>query len=264
MCTFVLLQRVHPDYPVVIAANRDEVYARPTAAAAVLVEEPRVVGGRDRRSGGTWLGATAAGFVAGLTNQRTWRLPDPALRSRGEVVLEALRRGSVDGVEALLAGLDPRAYNPFNLVYGDAGGLRVAYARPDRERVELDAVPDGVHVLPNDRLDAPGFAKVARARALAARAGSPRELGRLLGDHHRPDLAEVTPPPPGSPFDRALARELDALCVHTPAYGTRSATVLALVDGAVARYLYADGPPCRTAFADLTGLLTARRPSAPR
>ena len=106
MCTIVLLHRVHPRWPVVIAANRDEYYSRAASAPEVLTRDPvPVLGGRDARHAGTWMGATQRGFFVGLTNQRTLRPADASRRSRGEVVLEALRRGSREAVDELTCTL---------------------------------------------------------------------------------------------------------------------------------------------------------------
>lgn len=260
MCTLVILHRVRPDLPLVVAANRDELYAREASGPALLLTEPRAIGGRDGLSGGTWMGATAGGLFVGLTNQRSWR-PGPGPRSRGSVVLEALRSGSVAGVERLLAALDPSEVASFNLLFGDGERARIAYSRREMPQVELVELSPGLHVLPNDRLLSAEFPKILRAAALAeplvqlpwpALASG---LASLLGDHRKPSLAEVPQPPPDSPFSHELVRELQAICIHTPLYGTRSATIAALSPGTVAHYLFADGPPCRTPFADVTALL---------
>jgi uncharacterized protein with NRDE domain len=125
-------------------------------------------------------------------------------------------------------------------------------------------VPPGLHILPNDRLGSPDFPKVERARGLvadvaaAARAELPERLRAILGDHARPDLAAVAAPPRDTEIAREVIRELQAICVHTPWYGTRSATHVELRPGACDRYLFADGPPCTTRFAEVTPLLHAR------
>jgi uncharacterized protein with NRDE domain len=256
MCTMVILQRVHPRYPVVVAATRDEYYARPATPPQVLSDDPRVIGGRDETSGGTWLGVTAGGLFVGLTNQRTYRAPDPALRSRGAVVLDALRTGSTAGVRALLEGLDAREHNAFNLLFGDAGELHVGYARGDDPRVAIERVPDGFHVLPNDVLDSREFPKVDRARAIADVHADPADLVAILRDHDMPPLADVSVPD-GSALPRELVRQLHAVCIHTPAYGTRSASIVALEPGRVAEYWFTDGPPCTAPLRDVTSLVTS-------
>jgi len=260
MCIIVLFFQVHPQLPLVVAANRDEYYARPSSGPVVLCESPRVVGGRDAHRGGTWMGFAEGGLFAGLTNQRTLGPPEPTRRSRGEVVLGALRAGSVAGVEHLLAGIDARAYNPFNLVFGDARQLRVAYAREGDPAVRVQALPPGLHVLANDTLGTP-MPKVARAEELARPLGArpwfelATSLHAMLADHALPDPDRVPSPPPW--IDREVARQLQALCVHTPAYGTRSATLGAVGGDGVMHYRFAGGPPCQTPFADVTALLAA-------
>lgn len=255
MCTVLLLREVHPDFPLVVAANRDEFYARAATPPQLLVERPRAIGGRDSERAGTWMGATEHGFFVGLTNQRLKGATVPAARSRGEVVLRALELGTIEGVERLLGGLDPRDFLPFNLLYGDAHRLRVAYVRPLEPLVTED-VPPGVHVLPNDRLDSPLFPKVERAKELVApwlQRPWPelvRGLEAVLGDHHKPPLG---PAAEDLPFPPEFLRELGALCIHTPGYGTRSSAILALEPGRVAHYLAT--AEAHGAWSDMTPLL---------
>lgn len=262
MCTVLILRRVHPTLPLVLAANRDEFYARPTRGPELLLPSPRTVGGRDEVRSGTWMGVTAGGLFVGLTNQRTPAPADATRRSRGEVVLRALETGSVEGVERLLETLAPHEFNPFNLLYGDAERLRVAYARPDG--LLREDVPEGVHVLPNDQLDHPGIPKVSRALALGS-AGVGRDweplsaaLKAALSDHALPALEDVEEPHQGSLFTRELVRELQALCIHTPAYGTRSAALVALQPGRVAHYEATEGAPCVSPWVDVRPLLYPR------
>ncbi|MBI5517212.1 MAG: NRDE family protein [Deltaproteobacteria bacterium] len=255
MCTITILRGVHPRHPLLVAANRDEYRSRAWDPPALLHPSPRAWGGRDRAKGGTWLGVTERGFFVGLTNQRTYRPADPSRRSRGEVVTEALRLNETARVEALLGALDPRDYNPFNLVFGDLSALRVAYVRP--EGLQVHPLGDGVHVLANDRLRAPTMPKTLRAEALArALPEGPWEavqhrLGALLGDHHTPEDGLLPEPPAGALMPRMLLKALQALCVHAGVYGTVSSTVLSLGRERVERYLFAPGPPCRTAFTEV-------------
>ena len=212
------------------------------------------------------MGVTDTGFFVGLTNQRTYRGPDPSLASRGPLVLEALARGETAAVRAMLEALDPATVNSFNLLYGDAGSLEVAYVRHEVGTVDIEVVPPGMHVLPNDRLASPEFPKVERARALVephvARPW-PELRGHLraaLADHRQPDETDVAAPPADSPLTRDFVRKLHAMCVHTEHYGTRSATLAALVPGGVAHYEFAGGPPCQAGFDDRTALVTGAWP----
>ena len=263
MCTLVAMHRVHPAIPLVVAANRDERRGRQSTPPRVLAPRPRVVGGHDPVGGGTWLGAAATGLFVGLTNQRSWTPPDPTKRSRGEVALAALEAGDVSGVDRLLAGLDARDYNGFNLLYGDGDQLHVAYARPFERAVEGHVLGPGVHVLTNDRIGSPHFPKAARALQLAeplVAAPWPQlrsALERLLADRARPPIADIPPAPPDSWFDGAFLKELQAICIDTPAYGTVSATIVALEPGRVLHYLFANGAPTTARFEDYTALFTS-------
>lgn len=250
MCTILVLHRIHAAHPLVVAANRDEIYDRSALSPRALPDAPGVIAGVDAARGGTWMGVHEAGLFVGVTNQRSWGIGARAPRSRGHVALDALRTGSREGVRRLLRELDPRDYESFNLIWGDASGVEVAYGRRNPAALTIEALPEGVHVLANDRIGSPHFPKSARAEALIRpHLGAPwpelvRGLHGALGDHAKPPLAEITPPPPAAAIPHELARELQAICIHTPSYGTRSSTILALDEGQVARYLFADGPPC--------------------
>lgn len=262
MCTIVILRQVHPEWPLVLAANRDEFYARPATGPQVLRESPRTVGGRDVERGGTWMGVTNAGLFVGLTNQRGGRAQGPAPRSRGEVVLRALEAASLEGVERYLDTLPGDEFLPFNLLYGDARRLRVAYARPGQKQLRREDVPPGIHVLPNDVLDAPEIPKVERARLLAAEVAHrpwpevEAGLKALLADGTLPALEEIPVPSTGEELPRDFLQRLQALCIHTPAYGTRSSAIVALAPGRVGHYLASDTAPCVGPWKDVTGLLT--------
>lgn len=274
MCTLVLFRDVFARYPFVLAANRDELYARATSGPTVLREDPRVVGGRDLEKGGTWMGVSRAGLLAGVTNHRTGRAPDRSRRSRGEIVVEAVASSSIEDAVAYVGSLRATDYNPFNLLIATAERAVVAYARDDEAHIELVEVPPGIHVLPNDRLDAPGWPKVVRAHHDASRVASDRpwsavsrELRDVLADHRaEPPTATLAAiaaeRATGGPAQERwitpeVVRALDALCIHTPVYGTRSASLIALEPGRVAEYWFADGPPCVTPFRDVRGCLDA-------
>jgi uncharacterized protein with NRDE domain len=236
MCTIAIL--VHAcDAPVVLAANRDELYARASRPPARLA--PGIVGGVDAVGGGTWLALRADGAFAAITNQAGAVAP-PGARSRGLVVRELAAAVDPDGY---VAALDPRHYASMNLVWGNADGVRVGYLRSTGES-DVVRLPDGVHVLCNDRLDR-AFTRgvrlqggitsaLARSRAVDDLVST---LPAMLADH---TVGE-------SPFD--------ATCIHTSVYGTRSSTIAVLEPGRVARYLHADGPPCTTPFVDQLALL---------
>lgn len=272
MCTIAILHGVHPEFPVVVASNRDEALGRAATGTQLLSDGPvRVVGGRDVARRGTWSGVASTGVYVGITNQRTFRPPDPTRRSRGEVVLEALRTGSVAGVKRYLGSLDPAEFNAFNLLFGEVRAehatgrvmtdFLVAYARPDPASIEFHSIPHGIHVLANDRIGSHEFPKAERvlalARPLAHRSWPELSAGlaSLLADHELPPAELIPAPPPGSFLPAEAYRQLQSICVHAPAYGTRSSTIVALAPGRVAHYLTTDGPPCTHPFEDFSGLV---------
>jgi uncharacterized protein with NRDE domain len=258
VCTIAVVYRAHREFPLIVAANRDEFYRRPASGPEILGASPRLIGGRDLASGGTWLALRQDGAIAAVTNQRTFVPPDPDRRSRGLAVIEVLT--AADPVAAL-AGLDPHAYNGGNFVVGDATRAVIGYLRQDAAAVELETLTPGIHVLANDRLGSPDFPRTERVRALI----EPHlalpwpalvpHLRAALADHTQPPEASLPALPPGSPIDRALQIRLEQPCIHTEAYGTRWATIAAIGPGGVHQYLYADGPPCTTELRDGTELL---------
>jgi uncharacterized protein with NRDE domain len=167
---------------------------------------------------------------------------------------------STDDPEAYVAALDPHDYASMNLVWGDASRVSVAYVRHDPTSLQIERLAPGVHVLCNDRLGSPGFPRGDRLGAAVAHAARDAslpwtrwsaQLALGLADHTHVPLAEVAP----SHLAPDIAREMTATCIHTPIYGTRSSTLLAIGHRGVSAYLHADGPPCRTAFIDHTELL---------
>lgn len=257
MCTIAILIDVVDGAPIVVAANRDEVYARPSRPPELLLPSPRIAGGVDALSGGTWLAIRADGHFAAVTNQRVMSSPPPGLRSRGHAVKELAAAIDPDGY---VAAIDPSAYASMNLVWSSGGGVAVAYSRYEERTLEIERLPRGIHVLCNDRLGAEGFPRGERLQrgieaALDSGVAWPAlatQLEALLGDHRR-----VPPPEDGgaSHLPPEVARELTAICIHTPFYGTRSSTIAALAPGHVIDYLHADGPPCVTPFVDRRALL---------
>lgn len=260
MCTIVVLNGVRADYPVVLATNRDEFYARPASGALRILEVPRTVGGLDMLKRGTWMGVTREGLFVAVTNQRTMQAPDPEKRSRGELVVKALKLDNREAITRMMGELDGRDYNSFNLLWGDAERVYAGYGREGEAKIEIEQVPRGIHVLPNDRLDHPDFPKVKRAQQLiepyanASFDALAEALQRTLADRTRPSVDEVPMLPRNAPISRETLRELSALCVRMPAYGTRSSSIVALARGRVGYYAYADGPPDRAAFQDVLSL----------
>jgi len=156
MCTLVILRRPGHDWPLILAANRDEMRDRPwQPPARHWPDRPEVVAGLDELAGGTWLGLNDHGVVAAVLNRRGSLGPTGGKRSRGELVLEALDHAEAGAAAAALLHLDPEAYRTFNLVIADAENsywLRNRGAEGPG-RIEIDAPLPGLSMLTAGDLD---------------------------------------------------------------------------------------------------------------
>jgi uncharacterized protein with NRDE domain len=223
MCLILVAWRCHPQYPLVVAANRDELFPRRTASAEFWVDAPQVLAGRDLEGGGTWMGITRAGRFAALTNYRDPASHRPDAPSRGTLVADFLRGD--EAMDAYLANLVPRAgdYNGFNLLLGDGERL-VWFSNVAAEPTEL---PPGVYGISNHLLDSPwpkvAAGKAALASALDALPDSSAMFELLRDDGVHPDEAL---PRTGVSLD--WERLLSSAFVRAPGYGTRSSTVLTI------------------------------------
>jgi hypothetical protein len=158
MCSLVIDYRPDAPWPVILAANRDEMLDRPwDPPGRHWPDRPNVVAGRDRLAGGSWLGLNDEGVVAGILNRVDSLGPKPGFRSRGELVLEALDHADAAAAAGALGGLDARAYRSFNLVIADnrdAFWLRNRGAEADAERIETIKLPPGLSMFTaHDRND---------------------------------------------------------------------------------------------------------------
>src|SRR5262245_3129230 len=147
MCLLVMLSRVIPGTPLVVAANRDEWLARPAIAMTSLSEAPRIRGGRDERAGGTWLATSESGLVVGLTNVPLITLPTVPKRSRGELPLLLTRfSGALEAARALESSIHSEEFNPCWILCGDRNALTyIDLSASGRPRVE--ALEPGIHIL---------------------------------------------------------------------------------------------------------------------
>lgn len=201
MCTFVLLVRPSHDWPLLVAANRDEMLGRPwRAPAAHWAQQPEVVGGLDVTGGGTWM-AARGGLVAGVLNRRLSLGPAPGKRSRGDLPLAALRFGSARKACSALAGLDASQWRPFNLVVADreAAFLLRGLGEGELEAVQLGA---GLHMVTAFDANDPASARVARhlPRFEAAPAPEPPDWAgwrEILTDRSGPAGSEIFVPASG-------------------------------------------------------------------
>ncbi len=147
MCTVVILRRPGHDWPLIFAANRDEMTDRPwLAPGRHWPDRAEVVAGQDTLAGGTWLGLNDWGLIAGVLNRPGSLGPDPSLRSRGELPLEALEHAEAAVAAKALAAIDPASYRSFNLVIADAAQA-FWLSSPGGGAVSAAAIPEGVSMI---------------------------------------------------------------------------------------------------------------------
>jgi uncharacterized protein with NRDE domain len=225
MCLILVAWRAHPEFPLVVAANRDEFFARPTTTASFWPGSG-ILAGRDLQAGGTWMGVSPSGRFAALTNFR-----DPArhrddAKSRGQLVADFLvaEAPAQAWLEQLRA--DSGRYNPFNLIVGDASALACLSSVTGEVR---DLAP-GVFGLSNHLLDTP-WPKVEAAKSSLSGALSALSNDGALFDLLRDDSVHPDELLPRTGISLEWERLLSAAFVKAPGYGTRSSTVLKVSRG---------------------------------
>ncbi|WP_235534216.1 NRDE family protein [Sphingopyxis sp. Root154] len=208
MCVVALAHKAHPDWPLILIGNRDELHARAAAPLAEWGDGSGIVAGRDLQAGGTWLGVhRPSGRAVVVTNVRG-AMPDPAKESRGALVSNMLRG---EGRFADPAADDLPRFNAFNLFAVGDGNTRLLTNRPVPLIMPLQP---GVHALANEPVDAP----CPRAERL-----------RLALDATVADGGD-----PEGLLDTLMAEDDPALFLRGEVYGTRASTLVAIsADGDV-------------------------------
>jgi uncharacterized protein with NRDE domain len=229
MCIAYLALQTHPDWPLFIAANRDEFHARPARAAAPWPNHPDVIGGIDEVAHGTWLGFHRSGRFGLLTNYRDLRLqgPDHPV-SRGELVKQYLTQTVSPEHYATDAARRGAEFQGYNLIVGD---LKQAWyagnQTPGPRQAQLLAA--GRYVLSNHLLDT-AWPKAERLREVLTHfpvdhlERSVNRVFELLKDTTQADDKDL--PETGLPLDRE--RLLSSPFIISPNYGTRCSTVIAV------------------------------------
>jgi uncharacterized protein with NRDE domain len=231
MCVIFIAFDQHPQFPLVLLANRDEFYDRPTAAAARWEDIPCIFAGRDLIAGGTWLGVTDGGRLAAVTNYREPGAPRGE-RSRGDLVAGFLR--SNESSETYLASIGREAdqFSGFNLIVGEINRQRrelFYYSNRGEGRRKLGA---GIYGLSNHLLNT-AWPKVSSGLArfqhlLNDEVFSTAKCFELLRDETIAADADLPDTGVGVEHERLLS----PIFIRTPVYGTRSSTVV-LFDNAM-------------------------------
>ncbi|MHC4427971.1 MAG: NRDE family protein [Planctomycetota bacterium] len=237
MCLLALAFQLLPEAPVLLAANRDERFDRPSAPPAIQPGSPRVLCPIDETAGGTWLGVNEHGLTVAVTNRAKSSVP-PKPRSRGLLCRDVLAcRTAAEAAQLAFAELGEGRYAGANYLCADPG--EALFVSGGDLHAILDLKP-GVHLVTNGDLDDPADERVQRARELLERAEIDCVDDFVL-------LAMVT-----CTDGRLVIRDADG--------GTVSSQILAVTaDPQAARYLHAPGPPDTTPYEDLSDLLRGLR-----
>lgn len=223
MCLIAFAWRAHPDYDLVLAANRDEFHARPTQAAHAWPDYPGIFAGRDTQAGGAWCGVSPDGRFAAVTNYRDMQPPQSDLKSRGWLVRDYLASGVSARDFAVAVQAEQHSYGGFNLLVGDAQDL---FYLGNRDPRGVQGVPPGVHALSNGILGDEWPKTRQAAQALSQAIGpahiQTEALFDLLGDEQPAPPALL----PDTGVGEAMEKMLSPVFVRSPQYGTRASTVI--------------------------------------
>ncbi len=223
MCLVLTAFDCHPQYSLIVGANRDEFYDRRTAPAAFWADAPTVLGGRDLEAGGTWFGIDRRGRFAAVTNYRQGQREIIVARSRGHLVSDFLTGESAVAEYMDRVHQEADSYNGFNLLAGDLNGLAYYSNREGRIR----SLGPGIYGLSNHLLDTPwpkvaatktAFSALLRSRASDLTAG----LFALLADRARARDEQLPSTGIGTQWERLLSSAF----IASEQYGTRSSTVV--------------------------------------
>jgi len=227
MCLILIAYRPEPRYQLVVAANRDEFFRRPTAPADYWAEAKQILGGRDLEKGGSWMGVARDGRWAAVTNYRDGTVVSPGAKSRGDLVAGFLRKPAAPGTYVDSVRHSSAEYASFNLLVGDLAHLHYCSSKENTTK----ALGPGLYGLSNGLLDTP-WPKVERGKtalrhALAKSRGPDEMVDNLLAV-----LADRTIAPddelPRTGIAQDWERRLSAAFISAPGYGTRASTVLLL------------------------------------
>ncbi|WP_394139799.1 NRDE family protein [Cytobacillus oceanisediminis] len=223
MCLILFAYQMHPKYKLVVAANRDEFYERPTAPAHFWEDHPNILAGRDLSKMGTWMGVTKGGRFAALTNYRDPKEITEGKRSRGELVADFLKGNDQPEEFMKKATANRQQYPGYNLLAGNADELYYYSNVEDK----MEKLGPGIYGVSNHVLNTE-WPKVKRGKeGLAELAESSDES---LTDQLFSLLQNADPAPnellPKTGVSLEWERILSPMFIKSEGYGTRSSTVM--------------------------------------
>lgn len=222
MCLIVFAFKHHPKYPLILAGNRDEFYAREARQAHFWDTNPEMLAGKDLRAGGTWLGVSKKGEYGAITNYRDFYNPKEGERSRGEIISNLLTDERPQNVK--ISELMQRAhhYSGFNFLSGDSKNLFYSNnIDGDKEEVE-----PGIHGLSNAFLDT-SWPKVETAKKEFTRAINSDEIDRnLIFTFLQNSKKYPQESLPNTGLDPEMEKAVSPIFIETDGYGTRCSTLL--------------------------------------
>ena len=223
MCLLLFAYQSHPDYRLILAANRDEFYDRPTRPAAFWDDAPEILAGQDLKAGGTWMGITKTGRFAAITNYREAALTKQNTPSRGDLVKDFLMGNSTPQDYLKNVQEKSQIYNGFNLIIGDVKDLLYYSNRNEN----IHDIEPGVHGLSNRLIDTP-WPKTSQGTVklhtlLNQNKGfSQKDIFAILEDRSTPSDKELPDTGVGLEWERLLS----PMFITSDIYGTRCSSIL--------------------------------------
>jgi uncharacterized protein with NRDE domain len=236
MCLIAIAHQAHPDRPLVVAANRDEAYARSTQQAHIWDEYPEVLAGRDLEAGGTWLGIDRRGRFAAITNFREVGAHRKDAPSRGHLVGDFLCRATPAGDYLQQVASQAQRYNGFNLLLLDHTGLHYLSNRSASAEAPPRLLAPGVYGLSNHLLDTPWPKVVVAKQRFARSIDADEPLESMAGILRDTDIAPDNILP-ATGIGEERERLLSPIFIASETYGTRCSTLLEISAGHRARFI---------------------------